>query len=71
MRKIMYNVEGTIFTSYKEAIAFKSAIEDLEDRHVDMTNFLEEIENTKFDKSNEKHRAKINEILYSGYSIVM
>lgn len=69
MRKVFYNVEGTIFTSYNEAIKFKNMTEDLEDRSVDMETVLEDV--TIPNEKAEAHRAKVNEILHAGFSIPM
>ena len=64
MRKVFYNVEGTIFTSYTQATQFRDEIEDLEDRSVDLKTILEDvaIPNEKA----EAHRAKVEEVLAKG-----
>ena len=70
MRKVFYNVEGTIFTSYTQAMRFKEATEDLENRSVDMETLLEEIAEEDTEVKQE-HRAKVNEVLHAGFSIPM
>lgn len=69
MRKVYYNIEGTIFTSYKEAVNFKNMTEDLEGRSVNMETMLEEVTIPK--EKAEAHRAKVNEVLHAGFSIPM
>lgn len=64
MRKVFYNVEGTIFTSYNEAIKFKKITEDLENRSVDMETLLEDV--TIPNEKVEAHRAKVEEVLAKG-----
>lgn len=63
MRKVYYNVEGTIFTSYNEAVKFKNMTSDLENRSVDMETFLEDVKTTKYTKQHEAHRNKVEEFL--------
>lgn len=69
MRKVYYNIEGTIFTSYKEAMNFKTATEELEGKSVNMETMLEEVTIPK--EKAEAHRAKVNEVLHAGFSIPM
>jgi len=63
MRKVYYNIEGSVFTSYAEALRFKEFTEDLEDRSVDMETIVEEVPD---EKNLEKHRAKVEEVLTKG-----
>lgn len=69
MRKVFYDVEGTVFTSYEAAINFKEMTEDLEDRSVDLDVVLEDV--VADSKQAEIHRAKVNEVLHTGFSIPM
>ena len=69
MRKVFYDVEGTVFTSYEAAINFKEMTEDLEDRSVDFNIVLEDVAATS--KQAKSHRAKVDEVLHAGFSVTM
>ena len=70
MRRVYYDVEGIIFSSYREAMQFKAITEELENRSVTMTSVLVE-ESVEDTKARQEHRAKVEEILLKKFAAVM